>query len=366
MSIESSLNISRDLARVAEHIGDRAEPSPAFCDRLTRAMTRLWKVGSKVLDGDDVESFDTILVRIAPTASREARLELSESIAAAEAPPRAVLLILAHDSIDIAGPILRLSPALGDDDLCDIAKRCGVAHMGAIAERPTISMRVCDILVLRGNDEVRRIVTANVGAHLSDKAFARLSLQARDDSAVGLVLVGRSDLPDLVVHFLRSNGSVEVRRALIEIEERPRANEITHHIARSIRVTEASWLEPYDFDAASAVLLRLAEVRHNVDPFVRKLAQTDRFAEIVHVLAALSRLPLDLVQHMMVGLDTGPFVALARAVGLKSETVQEILMVGPWLHRLDSRARAAAMLAWTTTDVDEARARVRRWAGEQA
>lgn len=365
MSVQAQLSISGDLARVAERIAASADLAPVLCDRLTRALGQLWSAGRDGFASDDVESFDAILLRVAPAATRDARADLSDRIARSPTPPRAVLLVLAHDAIEIAGPILRFSPALGEEDLVDIARRCGLSHMGAIAERPELSVRVTDVLVLRGDDGIRRLVTANAGARLSDKSFARLSLQARDDTAVGLILVARADLPDLVVRFLQANAAPEVCRALEERELAPRTDDVAVHVARSIRLTEEGWLEPYDFEAAASVLRRLSDARHQLDTFVRKLAQTDHFAEVVHVLAAVAGLPLEHVKHMMVALDTGPFVVLARALGLKSDTVQEILMIGPWLHRLDPRAREATLLAWTTVDSDEARATLRRWAHPQ-
>jgi len=363
MPLDSTTSISRDLARVAERLSADGELAPEFCERLAQALSQLWRAGADDLPEDDRERFDSILVRIVPTTTIGTRIELSDSFARSPSPPRGILLVLAHDEIAIAAPILRLSPALGDDDLVDIARRCGAGHMCAIAERPQLSIRVTDVLVLRGDDRVRRVVVANAGAHLSDKSFARLSLQTRDDAEIGLVLVARADLPDLVVRFLETNGSPEVRRALIERENRPRDTALTAQVAKSIRRAEDGWLEPFDFDEARNILARLGEARHQVDVFVRRLAQGDRFAELVVVLAELSGIPLDLVKHLMVSLDTDPFVKVARAVGLKSDTVQEILLVGPWLHRLDARSREATMLAFQATDVDDARARVRRWAG---
>jgi len=365
MPIRATMSISRDLAQVADQIATKNELRPDFCDRLTRALAQLWSAGAEGLAPDDVNRFDSILVRIVPTSSIDTRIELSDRIATAALPPRGLLLVLAQDDIDVAGPILRLSPALTDEDLVDVARRCGSSHMGAIAERPELSIRVTDVLVLRGDDDVRRIVTGNAGAHFSDKSFARLSLQARDDEKVGLVLIARVDLPDLVVRFLQANGSAEIRRSLGERVSHRRDGDSIAHVARSIRLTEDGWLESWDFDSAASVLSRLGEARHQLDPFIRRLAQTDRFPEIVHVLAEVTGLPLDLVKHMMVSLDTEAFVKVARAVGLKSETVAEVLMIGPWLHRLDARAREAAMLAFQATDADEARARVRRWAGEK-
>lgn len=363
MPIEATSSFSQDLAQVAAKVAADRNLEPDFCERLTRALTQLWGVIADRMQDDDRARFDSILVRVVPTTSVGARIELSDSLARSPAPPRGILLVLAHDDIAVAGPILRLSPALDDDDLVDIARRCGVTHMGAIAERSELSLRVTDVLVLRGDDHVRAVVVANAGAHLSDKSFARLSLQARDDGAVGLVLVARDDLPELVVRFLQSNGSPEIRRALLERENRPRPSVVARQVAKSIRRTEDGWLEHYDFEAARAVLAPLAEARHQVDPFVRRLAQQDRFPELAVALAEVGALPLDVVKHMLVSVDTDPFVKLARAIGLKGDTVQEILMVGPWLHRLDARSREATMLAFQTTDADEARARVRRWAG---
>jgi uncharacterized protein (DUF2336 family) len=363
MPFETTTSISGDLARVADRVACDVTLTPEFCERLTRALSQLWSAGGAAMRDDDRARFDSILVRIVPTTTVGARSELSDCIARSAEPPRGVLLILAHDEIDIAAPILRLSPALADEDLVDIARRCGTPHMSAIAQRPELSIRVTDVLVLRGDDDVRRVVVANPRARLSDKSFARLSLQTRDDGALGLVLVGRLDLPDLVVRFLEANGSAEIRRALRDREDHPRESAHTH-VAKSIRRAEDGWLEPYDFDEAKAVLTRLPEAPQQIDAYLRRLAHTDRFAEIVVVLSMKSGIPLELVKHMLVSLDTEPFVKVARALGLRNETVQEILMIGPWLHRLDARAREAAMLAFQTTDVDEARSRVRRWAGE--
>ena len=366
MPFEASTSISRDLANVAERISGADELTPSFCERLTHALSQLWGAGAETMHDDDRARFDAILVRIVPTTSVGTRIELSDKIARSSEPPRGILLVLAHDEIEIAGPILRLSPALGDDDLVDVARRCGARHMCAIAERPLLSIRVTDVLVLRGDDDVRRVVVANPGARLSDKSFARLSLQTREDSAIGLVLIAREDLPDLVVRFLQNNGSPEIRRALDARDDRPRpaAAAAAAQVAKSIRRAEDGWLEPYDFEAARSVLPHLAEQRHQIDAFVRRLAQTDRFPEIVVVIGEVTGIPLDLVKHMLVALDTDPFVKVARSLGLRNDTVQEILMIGPWLHRLDARARESTILAFQTTDVDDARARVRRWAGE--
>lgn len=176
MSVEGRTTVSQDLAAIADRVAAEHLLRPEFCDRLTSALSQLWSIASAEIVDDDLGRLDSILLRLVPVTSRGTRIELSDRICDSMQPPRGVLLVLAHDEIDVAGPILRRSPALTEDDLIDVARRCGTSHMGAIADRTSIPFRVTDVLVLRGDDVVRRVVCRNAGALISDKSFARLSL----------------------------------------------------------------------------------------------------------------------------------------------------------------------------------------------
>ncbi len=358
-AIHSSV-ISQDLAHVVRRVESAALLGSDFCDRLTRSLAQLFDIAEPTCSDDDRAAFDRILVRVAPGATLEARLYLSDRIADSELPPREILITLANDVTDVARPILVRSPALDEDDLVDIARARGFGHMGAIAERHDLTFRITDILVLRGDDLVRRTVAGNITAHISDKSFARLSLQARGDTLIEAHLVRRDDLPDVVIRFLVENGSETAREVLAA---RPRTTRPfgLEHGALPIRAAEDGWLEPYDFDAAAVVLERLPEVRNHVDGFVRRLAEGDRFAEVVHVLAAMTDIPLETMKHLLVSLDTNPFAVIARALALKTDTVRELLSTGPWIHRLTDRSRDAAIVAFRALDPEEAQAQVRDW-----
>lgn len=361
LAIETSA-ISDDLAHIVCRV-ETGDLAADFCDRLTRSLAQLFSAVAEACSQADLASFDRILVKIAPEASCEARLFLSDRLADAEAPPRGALLLLARDAITVAQPILARSPALGEDDLAEIARTKGPGHMGVIAERRDLTLRVTDILVLRGDDEVRRIVAGNAEAPISDKSFARLSLQARGDATIEARLIGRGDLPDMVIRFLVENGSPEARETLTDrcAAKPPRGLSFG---TSSIRAAEDGWLDAYDFEAAAEVLDRLTEARNHTDIFVRRLAQADRFAEVVHILAALTGLKLETMKHLLVSLDTEPFAVVARALSFKSDTVLEMLSTGPWLHRLDGRKRDAAVTRYRALDPEEARVRLARWVSQ--
>ena len=364
MLTSGSSAISGDLAHVVRRVETTTLLDPDFCDRLTRSLAQLFDIAEPACSTDDRSAFDRILIRITPGATVEARLYLSDRLADSEQPPRETLLALANDAADVARPILVRSPALGEDDLIDIARSRGPGHMGAIAERRDLTLRITDILGLRGDDEGRRVGAGNDTALISDKSFTRLSLQARSDTVIEARLVRRGDLPDVVIRFLVENGSPDAREALAA-RARPSPSPALNRSTLPIRAAEDGWLEPYDFAAAAAILDRLAEARNHVDGFVRRLADADRFAEVVHVLAAMTEIPLDTMKHLLVSLDTQPFTVVARAIGLKTDTVRELLSTGPWIHRLDVRSRDSALATFRGLDPDESRQRVQEWAAQE-
>jgi hypothetical protein len=359
-------SISEDLVRVVERIESPRGLDAELCERLTRSIALLWARAADDCSEVDRASFDRILVAITPSASVDTRLFLSDRLSTAAEPPHGILLILARDDVEVARPVLENSTALTEDELIEVARTRGHTHMEVIAERRELTVRVTDVLVLRGDDAVRRIVAGNGGARLSDKSFSRLSLQAGSDQIVACRLIRRDDLPDLVVRVLVEQGWEEARVELARRESQKTDLGRVTAVAPSIRATEDGWLDPYDFNGASSVLNRLGEVKHHLDAFVRKLAETERFPEIVHIVAAVAGLPLDTMKHVMVSLDTEPFVVVAKAVGLSSETLGELLSTGPWLHRLDGRSRNKAIAAFRAVTQEDARRRLAEWSGHGA
>lgn len=86
--------------------------------------------------------------------------------------------------IDVAEPLLLRSPALRDDHLEPIARTQSQEHLLVIAQRKTLSERLTDILVERGNEEVAGTVTGNEGARFSEAGFEWLAGRASASEAI--------------------------------------------------------------------------------------------------------------------------------------------------------------------------------------
>src|SRR5262245_24210358 len=151
--------------------------------------------GSSERTSAEVALYDDVVILVLEEVEPVARAELAQRLADVAAPPRKVLLQLAEDEIAVAAPILMRSPALDEADLERLARFQSQAHLAAIALRPTLSERVTDVLVVRGDDQVVDTVAANQGARLSEQSFATLADRASTNIALLDRLGTRCDLP---------------------------------------------------------------------------------------------------------------------------------------------------------------------------
>jgi uncharacterized protein (DUF2336 family) len=96
--------------------------------------------------------------------------------------------------------------------------------MLAIARRKSLSERLTDILVERGNDDVAGAVTGNDGARFSDTGFDRLVARASESEIILNRLVMRSDLPERIVAglmpVLASSIAEKIDAVHAEVEDR--------------------------------------------------------------------------------------------------------------------------------------------------
>src|SRR5262249_35452251 len=146
--------------------------------------------------------FDDIMDRVLSEVEPVARRELADRLADIAEAPHRTLVRLAGDVIDVAEPVLTRSPALRAAALAPIARELDRDHPSAIARPQSLSSRLTDILVERGDDAVAGTVTGNEGARFSDSGFALLATRASSNVVILNRLVMRSDLPERVANEL--------------------------------------------------------------------------------------------------------------------------------------------------------------------
>lgn len=163
---------------------------------MLRRLTTLFSDQAPVLADDQVEVFDEVILKLSRNVETIARAALARSIAGTPNGPPRVLRDLAYDeAASVAGPVLARSERLNEGDLVQIAQQRGQDHLFAISRRRSLSERVTDVLVVRGDQSVVRSVAGNGGARFSEAGFSVMAERAGADEALRSTLELRSDIP---------------------------------------------------------------------------------------------------------------------------------------------------------------------------
>lgn len=163
---------------------------------MLRRMTGLFADSARGLADEHLATFDIVLLKLAQNVEGCERVILSEGIADIPNAPAGIVRDLAYDAdVAVAGPVLSRSSRLAEADVVAVAQARGQEHLHCIARRLTLSERVTDVLMIRGNRRVVGTMAANDGARFSEQGFATLTRKAQDDGALRDVLGARRDLP---------------------------------------------------------------------------------------------------------------------------------------------------------------------------
>jgi len=171
---------------------------------ILRRVTDLFLVAAGNYSDEQIAIFDDVISRLIEDIDQPALIDLSARLApVAKAPTNVVARLSGYDDIEISGPALEKSNSLTDDTLAEIAGKKSQKHLVAIAGRTRINEIVTDILVDRGNSEVARKVTANLGARLSELGFVKLIKRAKSDKSLATMIATRTDMPSELEPFLK-------------------------------------------------------------------------------------------------------------------------------------------------------------------
>ena len=174
-----------DLALVTELEDALKNGAPEKRAAILRRVTSLFVNDADRLNEQQVAVFDDVLVHLAQRIESRALVELSTTLAPIANAPVAMVRRLANDDqIIVAGPVLSQSSRLTDDDLIDVAKSKGQAHLLAISGRTTLTETVTDVLLERGDQRVTHTLAENAGAAFSELGFASIIKKSTQDGSL--------------------------------------------------------------------------------------------------------------------------------------------------------------------------------------
>lgn len=283
--------------------------SQAGRGELLEALMRTVIMGRRPTPAE-AELFFDIARRLLAVVSPEVRQVFSQEVAAMYGTPVDVLLTLAHDTGEIAGPVLRSDNALQESHLVELSGSLPLGHLSDLAARRRLSVPVTDVLARRGDVPVLRELANNDTSTLSSTTVARMVDLADRDDDLCRSLALRDDLPPEAAERV-----VQAMAALL----------------RGRLVRPATPAEPSaDVTDAPSKAPRLAEVgelvrqvqsgRLTLDDVVARLAEEDRGNDIAVALARLCEVDELSTLKVLVRKDAEGIMLVVKALALSRST----------------------------------------------
>ena len=291
MAVTSKLHKLTELAKEKSSERRRA---------LLREVTDLFFDSPPKAGGGEMRQFDAVMQTLASQTAQDAREELSRRFAGAPLAPKGLVMQLARDAIEVAGPILSQSGVLTEDDLVTIVHERGQEHMRAIAERDTVPERVSHAIVERGDDATVAGLVDNPGARLSRQTFETVSRRAEDSEILQGPLVNREDTPADLLNDLMMVVESTLRDKIMERFDRLEPGVLEAALTASHQRLESRLAEDRDV-AEARKFIQARKVRKELDGalLVRLLREQKKvhfcvgFAELTGVDYAAARRALE-------------------------------------------------------------------------
>jgi uncharacterized protein (DUF2336 family) len=341
------------------------------CLETARRVTDLFLASATSFNDEQIELFDDVLERlirtievraIADISARVALAEMSTQLATIVKAPQAVVRRLAkNDEITVAGPVLKESARLTNQDLIEIAETKGEQHLLAISGRWWLKEVVTDALLARRFPSVSRRLVCNPGARVSATGFAIVVSQAASDPELAVEAGIRVDLPPELRERLLQDATEEVRSRLLSRAPPHLFETIRSAIAVVAAGVNREMTRPRDFAAAEHVVAQLADKGELNEAALLGFARQRKYEETVAALARLSQSSIEVIRPLMQSLRDDGILIPCKAVELGWETVSAILESRFSTGSMAPHELAKAKGQYAKTSTENARRLLRFW-----
>lgn len=316
--------VSPSLVPELDDIVSRGDPKRRA--EAARRISDLFLQGAASFRPDHVEVFDGVLTNLMPYAEIAERAELAERLSALSNAPRGLVDQLAHDDeIAIAGPLLRRSPVIDERMLIEIASMKGQGHLLAMAERPTLSTDLTEIMVARGDRAVVRRAAGNAGAAFSENSYSELIKRASQDGVLTIRLGQRDDLSPAHLKDLLSGSINIVRRRLSKVVTPERQAAIKQTMAVIAAPTEREVRR--DFLPAQRTIIKLHREGMLGEAALLNFARAFKYEESVAALAAMTGVRIETLDRLISGDRYDPILIAGKAINIEWATVRALILL---------------------------------------
>ncbi|MCV6547864.1 MAG: DUF2336 domain-containing protein [Cohaesibacter sp.] len=326
-------------------------------DELVRHVSSLFALTSEHCTDEQLYTYDVVLQRLADIVDVSGRAYASEKLSSLQRAPYALIRRFAFDVIKVAGPVLRKSPVLSDQDLLDVSDERGADHMLAISCRKDLSVAVTDLLIHYAHGPVLMQLAANGRAQISPKGMQVLQHLAANDVQIAQSLQQRQSQKERL-HLVKNPGSPLAKE--LNLSEIMRDLE-TQIPAEKLDLSRNPYLARYKFEASAKRAQDLQKKSRLNETSLLRYAGHDQFADVICGIALMSGISYKILACMMSSLHWEQVLCLFKVMRFSDRLVSELLCCGPWKLRLSRNQCIAILKHYRQMSVEQAHAKVLLW-----
>lgn len=157
-----------------------------------------------------------IICRITTDVEKSIRSHFARQLADKDDIPKALMVFLANDEIEVALPILKDCGLLSEPDLLEIIKHRSLQHQFAVAAREDISESVCQAICDLGNSDMTVTLLENHGAQMPLSLLSYLGEKSEIIPEYQRPLLQRPFLPQPIAEKMYRWVSIALREYIVE------------------------------------------------------------------------------------------------------------------------------------------------------
>lgn len=265
-----------------------------------------------------------LLLQAMRLASAPARAAAAARLAPLPGTPPGLLMALAREPVEVAGPVLRDGANLSSADLMRLVAEVSPAHLRAVARRDGLAETVTDLIVLRGDREAVVLALLNRRARLSPASLMALAERAQTDAPLRTALIQRSDLPDILVDRIWPGLDREHRARLLAAGWRysmSEVDEVGRETGAALVAAVRDGTLPQGVDTYRTLV---AEGLVTISEAAGEILQSGRLVEAAQLVARLNGLNEGVALNLLYGVYDRGVALLARRAGLDEEVLTSL------------------------------------------
>ncbi|QYF86046.1 DUF2336 domain-containing protein [Brevundimonas sp. PAMC22021] len=305
-----------DGSRLPDLIALAGEASSDKRRLLLRELTDHF-FGAPSRSAAETALYDTILSDLAAEMETAVRAELAQRFSETSQAPRGLIRRLARDELEVAGPVLRASPVLTDQDLIDVVQSQGQGHLREVSSRAHVSEAVSDAIVENGDDETLGTLLRNDGAQLSRAASETAVERAKANPALHASTVERRGLPADLLNEMYFVVEARLRQQILEQNARLDPTLLESALtAGRVRVAAEDGALPADYAESLAYVEELKAAGQLTPPTLARFLRSNGRTAFVIALAQLADVDFHTAAQIIERRELDALAVVCRAADL--------------------------------------------------